>query len=114
VSSASVPRRPPALGPEPWSTFAGLGWCHSDLWYCLMAALDHDGDLSGLEAVLAAALPDPLRGGGGAAPAGRSRPCVRKFLRWVSRRKGVPDPFVDLEPPQKPRQERDWLTREEF
>src|SRR6266508_3183984 len=39
---------------------------------------------------------------------------LRKFLRWVSQREGVRDPFVDLEPPRKPRQERDWLTKEEF
>jgi integrase/recombinase XerC len=39
---------------------------------------------------------------------------VRRFLRWVSRRDGAPDPFLDLEPPPKPHQERDWLTREEF
>jgi integrase/recombinase XerC len=39
---------------------------------------------------------------------------LRKFLRWVSQREGVRDPFVDLEPPPKPRQERDWLTSEEF
>ena len=39
---------------------------------------------------------------------------LRKFLRWVSQREGVRDPFVDLEPPPKPRQQRDWLTREEF
>jgi hypothetical protein len=39
---------------------------------------------------------------------------LRRFLRWVSRRDGVPDPFRDLDPPPKPRQERDWLTREEF
>ena len=39
---------------------------------------------------------------------------LRRFLRWVSRRDGVPDPFLDLDPPPKPRQERDWLTREEF
>ena len=39
---------------------------------------------------------------------------VRRFVRWVSRRDGVCDPFLDLEPPPKPRQERDWLTREEF
>lgn len=31
---------------------------------------------------------------------------LRRFLRWVSRRDGVPDPFLDLEPPPKPRQER--------
>jgi integrase/recombinase XerC len=39
---------------------------------------------------------------------------LRRFLRWVSRHDGVGDPFLDLEPPPKPRQERDWLTREEF
>jgi site-specific recombinase XerD len=39
---------------------------------------------------------------------------LRKFLRWFSQREGVRDPFVDLEPPPKPRQERDWLTPEEF
>ena len=39
---------------------------------------------------------------------------LRKFLRWVSQREGVRDPFLDLDPPPKPRQERDWLTSEEF
>jgi integrase/recombinase XerC len=39
---------------------------------------------------------------------------VRRFLRWVCRREGIPDPFLDLEPPPKPRQERDWLTPQEF
>jgi integrase/recombinase XerC len=39
---------------------------------------------------------------------------LRKFLRWVSQREGVRDPFVDLEAPPKLRQERDWLTPEEF
>jgi integrase/recombinase XerC len=39
---------------------------------------------------------------------------VRAFLRWLTRRGGAPDPFLDLQPPPKPRDERDWLTREEF
>ena len=39
---------------------------------------------------------------------------LRRFLRWVCRRLGALDPFRDLDPPPKPRQERDWLTREEF
>jgi len=39
---------------------------------------------------------------------------LRKFVRWVCRRDGVPDPFLDLDAPPKPRQERDWLTPEEF
>jgi integrase/recombinase XerC len=39
---------------------------------------------------------------------------LRKFVRWVCRRDRVPDPFLDLDAPPKPRQERDWLTPEEF
>ena len=39
---------------------------------------------------------------------------VRRFLRWVSSRSGLPDPFHDLDAPPKPRQESDWLTPEEF
>jgi integrase len=39
---------------------------------------------------------------------------LRKFVRWVCRRDGVPDPFLDLDAPPKPRQERDWLTPDEF
>src|SRR6266849_6347771 len=39
---------------------------------------------------------------------------LRRFMRWVSRREGVPDPFLDLDAPPKPRQESDWLTAEEF
>ncbi len=39
---------------------------------------------------------------------------LRRFMRWVSLRNGVPDPFLELQAPPKPRQESDWLTREEF
>ncbi len=39
---------------------------------------------------------------------------LRRFLRWACRRQGLTDPFHDLEAPPKPRQESDWLTREEF
>ena len=39
---------------------------------------------------------------------------LRRFLRWATRRDGIPDPFIDLEPPPKPHQERDWLTPDEF
>jgi site-specific recombinase XerD len=39
---------------------------------------------------------------------------VRRFMRWASQRKGLRDPFLELEPPAKPRQESDWLTRAEF
>ena len=39
---------------------------------------------------------------------------LRRFFRWLSARAGVPDPFLELEPPGKPRQEADWLTPAEF
>jgi site-specific recombinase XerD len=39
---------------------------------------------------------------------------LRRFLRWLSRRNGQPDPFLELDPPPKPHQEADWLTTEEF
>jgi integrase len=35
-------------------------------------------------------------------------------MQWLSRRHGTPDPFLELEAPAKPQQERDWLTHEEF
>jgi site-specific recombinase XerD len=39
---------------------------------------------------------------------------LRRFLQWVSRRNGLPDPFLELQGPPKPRQEADWLTESEF
>ena len=39
---------------------------------------------------------------------------VRRFMRWLAHSQGVPDPFLELEAPPKPRQEADWLTPEEF
>jgi site-specific recombinase XerD len=39
---------------------------------------------------------------------------LRRFMQWLSRRNGTPDPFLELEAPSKPQQERDWLTHEEF
>ncbi|MGH3048786.1 MAG: tyrosine-type recombinase/integrase [Gaiellaceae bacterium] len=39
---------------------------------------------------------------------------LRRFMRWLSHREGVPDPFLDLEAPRKPRQESEWLTPAEF
>ena len=55
---------------------------------------------------------------------GRARPApatyyrrfvlLRRFFRWLSSRAGVPDPFLELDPPGKPRQVADWLTGEEF
>lgn len=39
---------------------------------------------------------------------------LRRFMRWLAARHGIPDPFLDLQPPAKPRQESDWLTPDEF
>ncbi len=39
---------------------------------------------------------------------------LRRFMAWLSRRQGTPDPFLELEAPPKPRQEGEWLTHEEF
>lgn len=39
---------------------------------------------------------------------------LRRFFRWLSAKYVTVDPFLDLEHPPKPRQETDWLTREEF
>lgn len=39
---------------------------------------------------------------------------LRRYVRWLSRVEGVPDPFLELEAPPRPRQEGDWLTPEEF
>jgi integrase len=40
--------------------------------------------------------------------------CYVACLQWLSRRNGLPDPFVDLQGPPKPQQEADWLTEAEF
>jgi integrase/recombinase XerC len=39
---------------------------------------------------------------------------LRRFMRWLSRRSGTPDPFLELESPPKPQQEADWLSEQEF
>ncbi len=39
---------------------------------------------------------------------------LRRFMRWVAQREGLTDPFAELDAPQRPRQEADWLTPEEF
>jgi hypothetical protein len=45
--------RTPTFGPEPWRTDPdGEVWTHWDRWFCLVAVLDHHGDLDGLETVL--------------------------------------------------------------
>src|SRR5450755_14423 len=41
-------RDPPIYGPEPWRTKRKAVWSHWDLWFCVVALADHDGDLDKL------------------------------------------------------------------
>jgi hypothetical protein len=50
----SAPKRTPIYGPEPSLTLAGVVWSHWDLWFCVVACLDHDGDLAALAERIAA------------------------------------------------------------
>jgi len=38
----------PIHGPERWMTRHRMTWSHWDLWFCLVALADHDGDLNAL------------------------------------------------------------------
>ena len=57
----------PIYGPERWMAKHGMTWSHWDLWFCLVALADHDGDLN----ALAEPLEERGRLSGGVA---RSRP----------------------------------------
>lgn len=39
---------------------------------------------------------------------------LRSYVRWLARSEGLPRPFLDLAPPPRPVQARDWLTPDEF
>jgi hypothetical protein len=53
--------RTPIYGPGPWRTKRNSVWSYWDLWFCVVALADHDGDLD----ALAAALEDGGRSFGG-------------------------------------------------
>ena len=38
----------PIYGPEPWATTNRTAWSYWDLWFCVVALADHDGDLDEL------------------------------------------------------------------
>ena len=40
--------RAPIYGPGPWSTRDKAVWSYWDLWFCVVALADHDGDLDAL------------------------------------------------------------------
>lgn len=60
--SMSENRRPPTFGPEPWAEVGELSWSHWDLWFSVVAVLDHGGQLDDLEKRLVADLRGPLYG----------------------------------------------------
>ena len=47
------PRRPQRFGPETWAERGGSEWSLWDLWFGVIAVVDHDGDLAQLTDVLA-------------------------------------------------------------
>ena len=53
--------RTPIYGPEPWRTKRNSVWSYWDLWFCVVALADYDGDLD----ALAAAIEDGGRSFGG-------------------------------------------------
>jgi hypothetical protein len=52
--AAAVTRsgRTPIYGPEPWRTERDAVWSYWDLWFCVVAVADHDGDLDALVAAI--------------------------------------------------------------
>jgi hypothetical protein len=42
----------PIYGPEPWTTTNKTPWSYWDLWFCVVALADHDGDLDALAAAI--------------------------------------------------------------
>lgn len=55
VDPADEPR---VYGPERWATVADQNWSWWDLWCCVIAARDHDGDVTALTGVIAARIRD--------------------------------------------------------
>jgi hypothetical protein len=49
----STSRRSAICGPEPWLTVGGAAWSHWDLWFCLVACLEHAGHLPALADAIA-------------------------------------------------------------
>jgi hypothetical protein len=63
--SESKPKRVPRFGPEPWEVRGGHDWSLWDLWFCVIAVRDHDGDLDGLAPLLVEAIRKPTFGDSG-------------------------------------------------
>jgi hypothetical protein len=48
VVTADPPKRTQRFGPETWTEIEGRDWSLWDLWFCVVATIDHDGDLDAL------------------------------------------------------------------
>jgi hypothetical protein len=64
VVSDAKPKRVQRFGPEVWERRAGVDWSLWDLWFCVVAVSDHDGDLDGLADVFVDAIRKPVFGNG--------------------------------------------------
>lgn len=53
-------RRSPIFGAEPWTTAAGVEWCHFDWWFALVITTDFDGDPDALRTQLETTLRSSL------------------------------------------------------
>lgn len=53
-------RRSPIFGAEPWTTAAGVEWCHFDWWFALVITTDFDGDPDALRTQLESTLRSSL------------------------------------------------------
>ena len=62
--SGAKPAQAPRFGPEPWERRGGIEWSLWDLWFCVVAVRDHDGDLDALAEVFVAAIRNPPFGNG--------------------------------------------------
>ena len=48
LATMSGSSKTPIYGPEPWATTNKTAWSYWDLWFCVVALADHDGDLDEL------------------------------------------------------------------
>lgn len=62
--SDAKPKRVQRFGPEVWERRSGVDWSLWDLWFCLVAVRDHDGDLDALGEVFVSAIRKPAYGNG--------------------------------------------------
>lgn len=62
--TGAKPKRVQRFGPEVWDRRAGVDWSLWDLWFCVVAVRDHDGDLDVLAEVFVEAIRRPAFGNG--------------------------------------------------